>query len=183
MHNQKPYNRRENIVWSVILLSVLVGAMLIVGFCTEQKDTPEDALIRLISDYRAENYLDKLDEDKKLTEIACWMANDLANNNQDCNWNYKIEPNCHTDSLDRGTFQRACDLGVCGNIWYGEDLYAGSIEPEDVLRELKESPKHNEVLLGPNYTYIGVCVSRNPKSHYGYYWAVELANTEEASVQ
>ena len=40
------------------------------------------------------------------------------------------------------------------------------------------SPEHNENLLKPGFTRLGLAIARNPQASYGVFWAMELAGPE-----
>ena len=39
----------------------------------------------------------------------------------------------------------------------------------------RNSPEHNGNLLMPKATRLGIAIAKDPRTHYGVYWAMELA--------
>lgn len=127
-------------------------------------DSEENAFLGTINDYRAQNGLGPLTMDDSLNNVARWMANDMATNNYFS----------HTDSLGRDPFARMDQLGYAVNTWRGENLVAGTETSPYAFKLWKESPAHNENMLGAHYTVIGIARMFNPNSDYGWYWATEF---------
>lgn len=52
----------------------------------------------------------------------------------------------------------------------GENIAAGYESPEVTLEQWIESSIHNKLLLSPEFTHMGIGVSYEPNSEYGWYW-------------
>jgi hypothetical protein len=76
----------------------------------------------------------------------------------------------HTDSQGRGPTPRAQACGYPDQV--GENIAAGTAwsTAMPVFEGWKNSPGHNENLLGANYKQIGIARAYNASSPYGWYW-------------
>ena len=57
----------------------------------------------------------------------------------------------------------------------GENLGAGHYSLEEAMTGWRNSPEHNANLLMRNATRLGIAIAKDPRTHYGVYWAMELA--------
>jgi uncharacterized protein YkwD len=57
----------------------------------------------------------------------------------------------------------------------GENLGAGHYSLEEAMTGWRNSPEHNANLLMPKATRLGIAIAKDPRTHYGVYWAMELA--------
>jgi len=128
--------------------------------------------LNLLNIYRTANGVPALKPSRALTNVAKWMVNDMVFNNYFS----------HTDSLGRDPFQRMTAFGYTFNTWKGENLAAGYQTGSDVLEGWKTSPGHNDNMLGPNYTAVGIYRAYSPNSDYGWYWAQEFGGVNDAEV-
>ncbi len=120
-------------------------------------DAQELELLELVQTYRAENGLGGLTLLVELTDAAEWMADDIAQRGF----------LSHIDSQGRDIKSRQAVFGWSDELG-GEVLARGWMSAADVLRAWQESPTHNEALLNPKFTHIGVARAELK------YWAVEL---------
>lgn len=121
-------------------------------------------LFDLVNAYRAQNGLVLFKPSSKLTEVADWMARDMAAKNYFS----------HTDSLGRDPFARMSDLGYTYNTWKGENLAAGPDDAKTTLDLWKNSPGHNANILNANFTVMGLGRAYNVNTIYGWYWTQEF---------
>jgi len=154
-------------------LLLIFGFFAIVSLASEvqaqsQRAVDVDARIKtlfdLVNEYRTENGLVTFRASVKLTEVADWMARDMAANNY----------MAHTDSLGRDPFVRMDDLGYAFNTWKGENVAAGPVDPGVTLDLWKNSPGHNENLLRPEYTVMGLGRAYGANTTHEWYWAQEF---------
>jgi len=133
---------------------------------SQQVNVPTDVktLFDLVNNYRVANGRSALKGSVILTNVANWMANDMASNNYFS----------HTDSLGRDPHQRMDDFGYTFNTWKAENLVAGIPDAQTVFDAWKGSPGHNENLLNPNFTVMGLARAYAPGSTSGWYWAQEF---------
>jgi uncharacterized protein YkwD len=137
----------------------------------EALDSEEQAFLTIINNYRAQNGLGALAIDPQLSDVARWMANDLAANNYFS----------HTDSLGRDPFLRMDQMGYTYNTWRGENLAAGTAEAQASLDMWSDSPGHNANMLGEHYTVIGIARAYDASSDFGWYWATEFGGETAAA--
>jgi len=57
----------------------------------------------------------------------------------------------------------------------GENLGGGYYSLADAMTGWRNSPEHNANLLMANATRLGIAIAKDPRTHYGVYWAMELA--------
>jgi uncharacterized protein YkwD len=82
-----------------------------------------------------------------------------------------------TGILDHGEFtSRMAAFGIRG--YRAENLAAGSDTVEDVIARWKASPGHNQNLLLPQVTRIGLARVETPGSGWGRYWALVLSSEQ-----
>lgn len=127
-------------------------------------DGEESAFLNMINDYRAQNGLGTLSTNAKLRDAGLWMAQDMA----------AKDYFSHTDSLGRDPFVRQGDFGYTYNTWKGENLAAGVADATAAFELWKGSPGHNENMLNPHFTVIGIARAYGPSSTFGWYWATEF---------
>lgn len=126
-------------------------------------------LFDLVNEYRVSKGLDLVAPSMGLTEVAEWMAQDMAANNY----------MAHEDSLGRDPFQRMDDLGYDYNTWKGENVAAGPDDPETTLNLWINSPGHNANLLRPEFTVMGLARAYSANTTHGWYWAQEFGGFQE----
>lgn len=127
-------------------------------------DADEQAVIALLNTYRANNGLGGLTVDAPLVRAATWMSIDLSSRTTFS----------HTDSLGRSPWARMADCGVASP--GGENIAAGTplASPAAVFEAWKNSPGHNAIMLGKEFTRVGIARHSAPGSQYGVYWTLTL---------
>jgi uncharacterized protein YkwD len=117
------------------------------------------AAARLISEYRAAYGLGAVAVDERLNRAAEHQARAVA----------------ATGILDHGEFtSRMAAYGIRG--YRAENLAAGSDRVEDVIARWKASPGHNQNMLLPMVTKVGLARVDSPGMGYGRYWALVLSS-------
>jgi uncharacterized protein YkwD len=134
-------------------------------------DGEESAFLAQLNDYRVSNGLGTLSANGKLNDTARWMAGDMA----------AKDYFSHTDSLGRDPFQRMADFGYNYNTWKGENLAAGIADAASALDIWQGSPGHNQNMLSPNFTVIGIARAYDATSTFGWYWATEFGGQDDAA--
>lgn len=71
---------------------------------------------------------------------------------------------------DGSKFSTAIDMNLVPYSRAGENIAAGTSDPEIIFQSWKNSPKHWEAILNPEYTHIGIGVCYEQNSTYGWYW-------------
>jgi uncharacterized protein YkwD len=114
---------------------------------------------RLISQYRAAYGLGVVSVDERLNRAAEHQARAVAS----------------TGILDHGEFtSRMAAFGIGG--YRAENLAAGSDTVADVIARWKASPGHNQNMLLPQVTKVGLARVDSPGMGYGRYWALVLSS-------
>ncbi len=108
--------------------------------------TNEQSLLTLVNEYRSQNNAGPLAFNDLLNRAASWMSNDLAAGNRQG----------HTDSLGRSIAPRFKDCGYTAYQNIGENLFYGSSSPQEAISWWKNSPSHNETMLNPIFTEVGI---------------------------
>jgi uncharacterized protein YkwD len=117
------------------------------------------AAARLISQYRATQGLGAVSVDERLNRAAEHQARAVA----------------ATGILDHGEFtSRMAAFGIRG--YRAENLAAGSDSVEDVIARWKASPGHNQNMLLPMVTKVGLARVDSPGQGWGRYWALVLSS-------
>lgn len=155
--------------WAALLLAAIVTAVALLTASMMPRDAAaldgeESAFLTMINNYRAQNGLGTLSTNGKLRDAGLWMAQDMA----------AKDYFSHTDSLGRDPFVRQGDFGYTYNTWKGENLAAGVADAQGAFDLWKGSPGHNENMLNPHFTVIGIARAYDPSSTFGWYWATEF---------
>ncbi|HEY8564336.1 MAG TPA: CAP domain-containing protein [Beijerinckiaceae bacterium] len=117
-----------------------------------------EAAAQLISQYRVARGLSPVRADNRLNQAAEFQARAVA----------------EVGELSHGAFaSRMASFGVGG--FSAENLSAGSRSVDQAVGRWKASPRHDENLLLPQATRIGLARADAPGSRYGRYWALVLA--------
>jgi uncharacterized protein YkwD len=127
-------------------------------------DGEEQDLVARINAHRAANGAGALTVSPSLSRSATWMVTDMGTKNYFA----------HVDSLGRGPSERAADCGYPGQA--GENIGAGTVDDTgaEAFALFRDSPPHNQNMLVPYYTVVGVARVLVPGSKYTWYWAVDF---------
>jgi uncharacterized protein YkwD len=155
----------------LILIALTTSTGLLSPKRAEALDSEEQTFLSTINSYRAQNGVGPLAENATLDGVAQWMSNDLATHNYFA----------HEDSEGRDPFARMDDLGYGYNTWRGENLVAGTETSSEAFRMWSTSPPHNENMLGPNYTVVGIARAYSASSTFGWYWATEFGGEDDSA--
>jgi hypothetical protein len=68
------------------------------------------------------------------------------------------------------------DLGY--NTWRGENLVAGAEGSAQAFQMWRDSPPHNDNMLGSQYAVIGIARAYSTSSAFGWYWVTEFAGED-----
>ena len=139
--------RRGNKLFSILSLLVFLLTIAFTSVAqTPTIDAEEQAFLKLINDYRAQNGLSALRVSVALTRAADWMSGDMAAKNY-----FR-----HTDSLGRDPFVRMTAYGYNYNGYKGENIAAGYADAARTFNLWRTSPSHNTIMLSPNFNVIGI---------------------------
>ena len=159
-----------------LLVLVLVAAASLAG-CAEAPLAPLDprlerslAAVRLdppsvvaaLNAYRASRGLAPVRLDPALTAMAQRQANAM------------VAGDTLSHDVDGAYRARFAASGIDAPE-AGENLGAGYFSLEEAMEGWRGSSEHDANLLMAHATRIGVAIAKSPRTHYGVYWALELA--------
>ena len=165
---------------SLALASVLLLAQAPVraaGNCTVASadlaiDREEQALLDGLNAYRQQHGLRPLKLSPALTRAAAWMSRDMAAKNYFS----------HTDSLGRAPATRIADCGYpAATTSWGENIAAGYADAANTLTQWKNSPSHNEHLLGSSYVVAGIGRAYDAQAPHRWYWTLDLGGADDST--
>jgi hypothetical protein len=170
----------RSLAHSAFALVALAGALSLAA-CGEGPLTPIDSRlarhldgVRLdpgaaesaINAYRSSRGLKPLRLDSALTAMAQRQANAMVAG----------------DALSHnvgGPFQtRLAAAGIFATE-AGENLGAGYFSLDEAMTGWRGSAEHDANLRMPGFTRMGVAIAKSPSTHYGVYWALELAADQQ----
>jgi uncharacterized protein YkwD len=122
--------------------------------------------LHLINEYRADNGVGPLSLSPTLSHAATWKAVDMA----------AKDYFAHDDANGRNLATRLIDCDYPSGGWEGENLAAGDpfASAQAALDAWKRSPSHNENMLRPEFTLIGIAREQVDGSYYGHYWVTDF---------
>lgn len=130
-------------------------------------DSEEQSFLSLINQYRKSKGLGQLTLNTNLINSSKWYSKDMASKNY-FNGN-------HIDSLGRTAPVRLTAFGYStATKAYGENIAAGNATASATLQQWENSLEHNQNMLNPNYTVIGIGRAYNSNSKYGWYWTTDF---------
>lgn len=137
-------------------------------------DSEELALLDETNAYRASYGLPPLQLSYALTVAALWKSTDMATRDYFA----------HDDGF-RTWAQRLVDCGYnLPNRIADENLAAGEATASGTFAQFEGSPAHNENLLDPRMTAVGIkrVHSANPADPYGWYWSMDFGSDMDADL-
>lgn len=152
-------------------LVLLISSLAIFGQ-TPTLDSEEQAALKLINDYRAQNGLNPLRVSITLTRAADWLSADMAGRNYFS----------HTDSQGRDPFQRMTAYGYNYNSYRGENIAAGYGDAARTFNLWRNSSGHNAAMLNANFKVIGISRAYNASSTYKWYWTTDFGSFVDATL-
>ncbi len=159
---------------ALLALSLLAIISLPVTAQTPTLDAEEQALLKLVNEYRVQNGLQPLKVSIALTNAAKWMSGDMSAKN--------YFPYNHVDSQGRDPFQRMAAFNYGYNSWRGENIAAGYGDAASAFNQWKNSPGHNANILNPNYAVIGIGRAYNAGATYRWYWTNDFGSYVDATM-
>lgn len=147
--------------------------MLVLPTLALAANSEELAAVDLINSYRVKNGLCKLQLSSTLSKAALGHSADMANKNY-----------FEHDSLNGASFvDRIAAAGYKTNTSLGENIAAGMQTGADVFKGWRNSPKHNEIMLGKDFRVIGISRAYNAKSTYKWYWTADFGGRVDQETQ
>jgi uncharacterized protein YkwD len=132
---------------------------------SDQPDAEEADFLARINAYRAQNNVSPLAISAGLTRTATWLSGDMAAKGYFS----------HTDSLGRDLTARLRAFGVTGNTFWGENIAGGNAGAAETFAQFVASPEHNENMLRPAFTTIGIGRAHGGPP-YEWYWTTDFGN-------
>lgn len=126
----------------------------------------EKEVLKLTNKERKKRRLSSLKYDERLAYAARYHAKDMAEEDY-------FDHNSHDRKNKR--LKKSCDIfdriGAFANYNYlAENISAGQITPEDVVKAWMKSPGHKKNILNKEMTLLGVGFYKNEDSEYKVYW-------------
>lgn len=112
----------------------------------------------LVNEYRAENNLNPI-------FVVPYLCDSARVRSREC-----IQTFSHTRP-DSSKFATIIDTNLIPYSAAYENIAAGYSNPEDTMKQWKESPGHNAAMLNPDLTHMGIGVAYEQNSTYQYYWS------------
>jgi uncharacterized protein YkwD len=141
------------------------------GYCASAEEV---SFLRLINDYRKSHGLGTLALSQSLGAAAEHHSNNMATNSY-------FDHFLIADGI--GWSQNMTNYGYTYNTFRGENIAAVASTAQRVFDAWKNSPGHNENMLDPKYTVIGIGFIYNSASHYGYYWTTDFGGYTDGSAK
>jgi len=127
----------------------------------------EIAFLVVLNRYRQQYNLAPLQISKTLCAAAQWMSTDLS----------RREEFSHTDSLGRTLGKRLLAFGYHSNE-IRENILEGTQWGIEAFEDWRNSPGHNENLLAPDSTEIGIACVPSPESEIQCFWTCVFGSNE-----
>ena len=143
-------------------------------------DEQELEFLRIINEYRAANGAPCLTPSPTMNEAATFMSRAMGEQGFfDHN-----EPPCD-DAGDictgRDPFDRITDFGHTEWTTAAENIAAGNGGAAPTFEQWRTSPGHNENMLDPDFTSIGIGRVYVENSYFGWYWTNNFSNWVDGS--
>ena len=163
------------------LAPVVVAAALLLGACGEEPLAPIDSRVarRLgdvhldpvaaelaINAYRANSGLKPLRLDAALTAMAQRQADAM------------VAGDALSHTIGGAFTARLAAAGIAATE-AGENLGAGYFTLDEAMAGWRGSAEHDANLRMAGFTRMGVAIAKSPRTHYGVYWALELAADQQ----
>ena len=143
-------------------------------------DEIELEFLQIINEYREANGAPCLTPSPTMNEAADFMSRSMG----ELGFFDHQEPPCDAagdNCTGRDPFERIAFFGHSGWSTAGENIAAGYPDAVNTFEGWKASPGHNENMLNPNFTAIGIGRVVVPNSSYGVYWTNNFSNFVDGS--
>ena len=124
----------------------------------------EVEMLQRINTFREDNGLKPLELSQPLGVAAESKAQDMAENNY----------LAHISPDGQGLQELLNMVGYTFNTTIGENIAAGQQDPGATFEQWVNSPEHREIMLGEEFTAVGIGRASNPEAKYDWYWAAEF---------
>lgn len=131
------------------------------GYCATEAEVE---ILQHINAFREDNGLEPLNLSRPLGAAAESKAEDMARNDY----------LAHIAPDGQGLEQLLNQAGYTYNTAIGENIAAGQRSAEGTFEQWVNSPEHREIMLGEDFTAIGIGRAHNREAKYDWYWAAEF---------
>jgi len=168
---------------SIRLFALAVAAALLLAACGEEPLAPIDsrlarrldevrldpgAAVAAVNAYRSTRGLRPLRLDPALTAMAERQAEAM------------VAGDALSHTVGGAFTTRLAASGIVADE-AGENLGAGYFSLDEAMAGWRGSAEHDANLRKPGFTRMGVAIAKSPRTHYGVYWALELAADQRRS--
>lgn len=136
-------------------------------------DEQEIEFVRLLNEYRKANGLGCVSVSPTANAAAEYMSRKMG---EEGFFDHNEPPCTSSGCTGRDPFERMQAFGHDGWTTAGENIAAGSDTAAAVFQGWKNSPGHNQNMLRPQFTAIGIARVEVPGSRYRIYWTNTFSN-------
>ena len=134
-----------------------------------------DRVIYLVNEARAEAGLEPVYAVPYLSEVA-------EERSEECVENFGHK------RANGDSFYTIIDYEQAPWMTAAENIASGMSTPEATFEQWRNSPSHWSAIMNPNYTHMGVGVTYDPDSQYGWYWTqifveVDTFETKDGKIE
>jgi len=158
-----------------VIATLLASLLLTVGLAVKPQtaaaaggsciDGEEMATINMINDYRAQNGLPPVWITQTLSDAAEHHSASMAANGY---FSHDLTAEGITWS------QNMTNYGYSYSTWRGENLAGGQASAAEVVGAWQVSPTHNSVMLGADFSAVGIGLVYVDAATYGWYWTTDF---------
>lgn len=166
----RSFKRLGLILTTFVVALLLLGATLAAPAQAVGYSAEEVAFLQLINDYRAGLGLGTLQASDLLSDSADKHNSDMGK------YGFFSHYTVDSDWFSPGAspWDRMAACGYDFNTWMGENIAAGYTTAEKVFIAWKNSPNHNENMVNPDFTVVGISLVYVAGSTYRYYWTTDF---------
>lgn len=164
----------------LLLAATMLTPLSILAAGDNELDEQEIEFLRIINEYRAANGAPCLTASPTMNDAADYMSRAMGEQGFfDHN-----EPPCD-DAGDictgRDPFDRITAFGHTEWTTAAENIAAGNAAAAPTFEQWRTSPGHNENMLDPSFTSIGIGRVYVENSYFGWYWTNNFSNWVDGS--
>lgn len=159
--------------WAAFLaLYLAVGCFLVLGPVRVDQaraaETEEQRLLELINGYRQENGIGPLVPSGTLSTSAGRHSEDMSSHDF---FSHSTKESSYYPG-GSSPAERAAQEGYPTNVYMGENIALGQQTAEEVFEAWRNSPVHDDAMLGEQYTAAGI-------GHVGSYWTADFGSVAD----
>lgn len=163
---------------TLLALTCLVLLAFLGGFAQARTyDSEELEFLRLINNYRAQNGLSTLQASDVAAEAAARHSLDMGR------FGFFSHTTVKSSYFPAGSspWDRLRLTGYPTGGRMGENVAAGQWNAQEVFEDWRGSPGHNENMLHPEFSVIGIARRAVSGSTYGIYWTTDFGSIVDSS--